>query len=131
MKIERMNKGEWGKLRAYFDLATSDGFIIKGFKLVDGINGLFVSMPSQKGNDEEYYDTIWVESKQLKEELTTLAINTYNESTSTPTSQTSENPKSMESVSEPEATGDNLTSEVPATPEDAASSSFSDDDIPF
>ena len=33
MKIERMNKGEWGKVRAFFDLATQEGFIIKGFKL--------------------------------------------------------------------------------------------------
>ena len=53
MKIERMNKGSWGKVRAFFDLATSDGFIIKGFKLIEGINGLFVSMPSQKGNDDD------------------------------------------------------------------------------
>ena len=42
------------------------------------INGLFVSMPSQKGNDEEYYDTIWVDSKQLREELNHLAISEYN-----------------------------------------------------
>ena len=54
MEIDRMNKGSWGKVRAFFDLATSDGFIIKGFKLIEGINGLFVSMPSQKGNDDEY-----------------------------------------------------------------------------
>jgi len=31
-----MNKGQWGKLRAFFDLKTSDGFVIKGFKLVEG-----------------------------------------------------------------------------------------------
>ena len=39
-----MNKGNWGKLRAFFDLKTSDGFIIKGFKIVEGINGLFVGI---------------------------------------------------------------------------------------
>ena len=36
MKIERMNKGSWGKLRAFFDLKTSDGFVIKGFKIETG-----------------------------------------------------------------------------------------------
>ena len=46
MKIERMNKGSWGKVRAFFDLATQEGFTIKGFKIIEGINGLFVSMPS-------------------------------------------------------------------------------------
>ena len=57
LKIERMNKGEWGKIKAFFDLRTDEGFVIKGFKLIHGINGLFVGNPSQKGNDGEYYDT--------------------------------------------------------------------------
>ena len=56
---------------------------MKGFKLVDGINGLFVSVPSQKGTDEQgntkYYDTIWIESKELRQELNDLAIETYNQ----------------------------------------------------
>ena len=37
-----MNKGEWGKIKAFFDLRTDEGFVIKGFKLIHGINGLFV-----------------------------------------------------------------------------------------
>ena len=56
-----MNKGNWGKIRAFFDLQTEDGFTLKGFKLVEGINGLFVGFPSQKGNDEEYHDTVWAD----------------------------------------------------------------------
>ena len=131
MKIERMNKGSWGKVRAFFDLATSDGFIIKGFKLIEGINGLFVSMPSQKGNDDEYYDTIWVESKQLRDDLNTMAINQYNDTTSSmPNNQSANTEPSMESVSEPDSTGENITSEVSSQSEDT-NNSFSDDDIPF
>ena len=56
-----MNKGSWGKIRAFFDLRTEEGFTMKGFKLVEGINGLFVGFPSQKGSDDEYHDTIWAE----------------------------------------------------------------------
>ena len=123
MKIERMNKGSWGKVRAFFDLATSDGFIIKGFKLIEGINGLFVSMPSQKGNDDEYYDTVWIDSKQLREELTTLALQEY------------QNPSSAENTVQPEAemTGDNIkeTDKENSPTEDVSSPAFSDDDIPF
>ena len=76
MKIERMNKGSWGKIRAFFDLQTEDGFTLKGFKLVEGINGLFVGFPSQKGSDEEYHDTIWAD-RDLKEQVNQLAIKTY------------------------------------------------------
>ena len=76
MKIERMNKGSWGKVRAFFDLTTQDGFTIKGFKLIEGINGLFVSMPSQKGDDGEYHDTTWVD-KDTRNILNNLAIKAY------------------------------------------------------
>ncbi len=131
MKIERMNKGSWGKVRAFFDLTTQEGFTMKGFKLIEGINGLFVSMPSQKGNDDEYYDTIWVESKQLRDDLNTMAINQYNDTTSSmPNNQSANTEPSMESVSEPDSTGENITSEVSSQPEDT-NNSFSDDDIPF
>ena len=76
MKIERMNKGSWGKLRAFFDVQTDEGFTIKGFKIVEGINGLFVSPPSQKGKDEEYYDTVFI-APELREELNHTALQHY------------------------------------------------------
>ena len=80
MKISRKNKGEWGKVRAFFDLTTSDGFTIKGFKLVEGISGLFVGFPSAKGTDGEYNDTVWVE-KEVREEVNVLAHQMYNDPT--------------------------------------------------
>jgi len=124
MKISRMNRGNWGKVRAFFDLTTQDGFTIKGFKLIEGINGLFVSVPSQKGNDDEYYDTVWIESKQLREELSTLAITEYQNP-----SDSSTNNMQPES----EAVGNNIKkpTEDASPKEDVSSPAFSDDDIPF
>ena len=80
MKIERMNKGSWGKIKAFFDLTTDDGFTIKGFKLVEGTNGKFVGFPSQKGNDDEYHDTVWVE-KEVRDQVIELAKSEYESST--------------------------------------------------
>ena len=71
MKIDRMNKGNWGKVRAFFDLTTSEGLTVKGFKIIEGINGLFVSMPSQKSNDGEYYDSVFA-SKELRDQIKKL-----------------------------------------------------------
>ena len=80
MKVSRMNRGTWGKVRAFFDLDTSEGFTIKGFKIIEGINGLFVSMPSQKGSnaqgDDEWYDTIFA-GADLRNELNDIAIDYY------------------------------------------------------
>ena len=131
MKIERMNKGQWGKVRAFFDLTTQEGFTIKGFKIIEGINGLFVSMPSQKGNDEEYYDTIWVDSKQLREELNELAINQYNQSTNDSLSPPPTTEEASEMTSTP-TTGDNLSENKTVDAEPTTNTpAFSDDDIPF
>ena len=77
MTIENMKKGEWGKVKAFFDIKTNDGFTIKGFKLVEGVNGLFAGFPSKAGQDGEYHDTVWAE-RDLKDGVTSMSIKTYN-----------------------------------------------------
>ena len=118
MKIERMNKGSWGKVRAFFDITTTDGFTIKGFKIIEGINGLFVSLPSQKGNDDEYYDTVWLESKELRDKLNQTAIDHYG-------SQHSETlaPEAVPASTEVEKPKEEVVVEKKEP--------FSEDDIPF
>ena len=114
-----MTKGSWGKIRAFFDLQTQEGFTIKGFKLVEGINGLFVGFPSQKGSDDEYRDTIWAE-RDLKDELSQLAIKEYGQEIMAP-------PPGMEEDSfPPPQPPPPETEEAPVLAEP-----FSDDDIPF
>ena len=76
MKISRMNRVNMNKLRAFFDLELDIGITIKGFKLVEGINGLFVSMPSQQ-KDGEYFDTIFC-AKDVRGEINRIALNEYN-----------------------------------------------------
>jgi len=132
MKIERMNKGSWGKVRAFFDLTTSEGFTMKGFKIIEGINGLFVSMPSQKGSDGEYYDSIYA-SKELRDELNKLALDSYGSQYDQTLSQDAPQETGKEPVSEtqeepvPEAVNTS-SSEQPSAEKAQA---FSDDDIPF
>jgi len=79
MKISRLNKydGE-SKTKAFFDMETEEGIVIKGFTLVEGSNGLFASVPSHKGKDEKYYENI-IMSKEQKKELNDLAVAKYNE----------------------------------------------------
>ncbi|MFC1547663.1 septation protein SpoVG family protein [Candidatus Neomarinimicrobiota bacterium] len=76
MQIERINKGQWGKVRAFFDLRTTEGLVIKGFKIVEGTSGPFVGMPSQKGSDDQYYDTVMADT-EVKQEITRLAMEAY------------------------------------------------------
>ena len=75
MRISRMHKADYGKVRAFFDVEVINGFTVKGFKIVDGNNGLFLSYPSTKQKDE-YFDQVWL-SSNLKEKVTELGINKY------------------------------------------------------
>ena len=119
MKIERINKGNWGKLRAFFDLKTSDGFVIKGFKIVEGINGLFVGMPSVQNKEGEYYDSVFAD-KELRDELEKLAIREYGQDSVS--NDNSEDKSSSEGVQ---------TEDNPAPETEPHNKAFSDDDIPF
>ncbi|RPI73066.1 MAG: hypothetical protein EHM47_06870 [Ignavibacteriales bacterium] len=82
MKIVRMNhikSNSGGKTAAFFDIQTNDGITIKGFKVVNGSNGLFVSSPNEKGKDGKYYETV-ILPKEMKDSLEKLAVDEYNKS---------------------------------------------------
>ena len=128
MKIERMNKGSWGKVRAFFDLTTTEGFVIKGFKIIEGINGLFVSMPSQKSNDGEYYDSVFA-TKELRDELNKVALDNYGSNYSETLSSENENiPTQKEKAT---STVDTEKTEATENKVEEKNEPFSEDDIPF
>jgi len=129
MKVTRMNKGQWGKLRAFFDIRTEEGFGIKGFKIVEGINGLFVGMPSQKGKEEEYFDTVFAE-RDLRDELTAAALEAYNNDEFVNQTYTDPNNegKAPENSPPPAKEVDELNTE---TKNKEIMQPFSEDDVPF
>jgi DNA-binding cell septation regulator SpoVG len=67
-----------GKTVAFFDVETEEAFNMKGFTLVEGDNGLFISPPRERGKDDKYYDRVYI-PKELKEQLTEMAISMYDE----------------------------------------------------
>lgn len=78
MKIVRVNPlKNNSKTVAFFDIQTEEGIIIKGFRLVNGSNGLFAASPDEKGKDGKYYETVIV-PKDLKESIQAMAIEEYN-----------------------------------------------------
>jgi stage V sporulation protein G len=82
MKIIRINKlqnSASGKTLAFFDTQTSDGIIIKGFRIVNGTKGLFISSPDEKGKDGKYYETV-ILPKEMKSDLEHTAIEEFNKS---------------------------------------------------
>ena len=128
-----MNKGSWGKVRAFFDIMTDEGFTIKGFKIIEGINGLFVGVPSQKGKDDEYFDTVFI-APELREEVNHVALQTYGMEESSPEENfdfPAKKEESTETISEKnpnEISSADFPSELKEAEEPVK---YSDDDIPF
>lgn len=83
MKVVNMKQSSGsGNLKAFFDLETAEGITIKGFKIADGKNGLFVGVPSEQDRNDKtkYWDKVLM-SKELKEELTGKAMQEYSKLT--------------------------------------------------
>lgn len=78
MRIARMRlfDSSTGNTKAFIDLATEEGIVIKGFKLVQGPTGLFVGAPSEKGKDGKWYESVII-PKELKEDLNSMAQREY------------------------------------------------------
>ena len=123
VKIERINKGSWGKVRAFFDIRTEEGIVVKGFSLVEGINGQFVGFPSKKNEQSgEYMPTVWAD-EPIRAELLQLATRAYGQDAvdSSVSSSTESKENEMSDTKE-----DSQAPEQPAKTEE-----FNEDDIPF
>ena len=64
------------KLKAFADVSFS-GVVIKGFSVVDGSKGLFVSMPRHQGKDGKWYNTVNPLTKELKQQLSDVVLEAY------------------------------------------------------
>jgi stage V sporulation protein G len=66
------------KLKAFVDVSLG-GIIVKGLRIVDGSNGLFLSMPRHQGKDGKWYNTVYPASKEIQKQLSDLVLAAYQE----------------------------------------------------
>lgn len=66
-----------GSLKAYCDLSIGEAFLIKGLRVVEGKNGLFVSMPRQQGKDNKWYDNVVALTTEAKKEVGRVVLEAY------------------------------------------------------
>ncbi len=80
LAVKRLVKfaGE-GSLRAFCDLTIGEQFLVKGLRVVEGKNGLFVSMPRQQGKDNKWYDNVMPLTKEAKQEVSRVVLEAYQE----------------------------------------------------
>ncbi len=78
LAVKRLVKFEGeGSLRAFCDIAIGEQFLVKGLRVVEGKNGLFVSMPRQQGKDSKWYDNVMPLTKEAKQEVNRVVLEAY------------------------------------------------------
>ena len=65
--IDMRRSDREGNIKAFFKLQTEEGLVIEGFKIMNGKNGLFASMPSKKVG-EKFIETVTA-SREVKAEF--------------------------------------------------------------
>lgn len=67
------------KTKAFIDLELDETLVIKGLTLVEGNDGLFLSFPSKKGKDGNYYNSVYSLDKEWSNLLQDSCVKKYNE----------------------------------------------------
>lgn len=69
-----------GKLRAMADVRFAGGLVIRGFSVVDGKNGIFVSGPRKATKDGRWFDILDLED-ELKRDIEGKVLEAYDRET--------------------------------------------------
>ena len=72
------NKGlHTGNVKAIASASLDDCFAVKNIRVIEGKNGLFVSMPSYKGADGEYHDLCFPTTPEMRKQLNNAVSEAY------------------------------------------------------
>lgn len=84
ISVKRINKLETveGSLKAFCDVEIGKTFLIKGICVVEGKNGLFVSMPRRQGKDGNWYDRVVPLTKEARHQISQVVLAAYGSSAS-------------------------------------------------
>ena len=69
-----------GKLKAFADVRVGDCLVIKGFCVMEGKNGIFVSMPRKASKDGRWFDIVDAD-ESFKRALENKVLESYDRET--------------------------------------------------
>lgn len=84
------------KLKAFANVTFDNEFVVRGIKVIEGQNGLFIAMPSRKGKDGQYRDIAHPINNEMRERLERAVIDEYNKSLTQATTDIAQEEKEQE-----------------------------------
>lgn len=78
----KIYKLDGDKTVALANIVIDNDFVVTGLKIVNGVKGLFVAMPSKKNMKEDrtkdYYDIAFPITKEAREQIQSSVLDKYN-----------------------------------------------------
>jgi len=75
IKIRRFENSE-SKLKAFVDISLGD-FIVRGLRVLEGKNGLFVGMPQERSQTGRWYRIFYPGSPESNQVITNLVLEAF------------------------------------------------------
>jgi len=75
LKIHRL--ADDTRIKAFADIGINDALLIKGIRVVQGKNGLFVSMPVEQGKNEKWFERVRCLSQEIRELISEKVLAAY------------------------------------------------------
>lgn len=79
IEVARLNRIDNGSsLKAFADVLINSQVLVKGVRVIESKNGLWVAMPSAQAKDGKWYETVSIVDEELKQELQDIVLESYN-----------------------------------------------------
>lgn len=75
IKIHRLPQDS--RVKAFVDLGINDALLIKGLKIVQGKKGLFVTMPTEQGKNERWYERVRCMNQNIRSLIAEKVLEAY------------------------------------------------------
>ena len=80
LSVTRMTKLDGsGAVKAFCDVAVGNALLLRSFKVVEGKQGLFVSMPRELGKNGFWFDIVVALTQHAKEDLRRVILEAYHD----------------------------------------------------
>lgn len=101
-----------GKMRAVVSITIDDEFVVHDIKVIEGVKGLFIAMPSRKAADGEFRDIAHPINSETRDRIQGIILDEYRKQTAvddgdgqteqsmTPKEEAKEEQKAEETVQE-------------------------------
>ena len=68
-----------GKMKAIVSITFDNEFVVHDIKVIEGLNGLFIAMPSRKTPDGEFKDIAHPINTETREKIQNAVLSAYEE----------------------------------------------------